>query len=109
MMPIITLHEKTEVMSHSAVREGHLERLRKYRHVRYMWVPFTKYCAVVTSNPVADAETNVLTLRLVGAYSNGTSYATMNGCSCWATSFFFLSVFKRSRKFCRAIAVFGEG
>lgn len=29
----------------------HVERLRRYRHVRYMWVPYTNTVVTVVSNP----------------------------------------------------------
>ena len=31
--------------------KGHVERLRTYRHVRYMWVPYTNTVVTVVSNP----------------------------------------------------------
>eukprot|EP00397_Hematodinium_sp_SG-2012_P031732 GEMP01033722.1.p1 GENE.GEMP01033722.1~~GEMP01033722.1.p1 ORF type:complete len:481 (-),score=90.59 GEMP01033722.1:628-2070(-) len=62
-MPKVYLHEKAEVLSHAAVRQGHLDRLSRYRHVRYMWIPLTKYCVVVTSNPCERPLDNVISVE----------------------------------------------
>jgi len=53
-VPAFKLRENVQVMSHAQVRQTHMERLRKYRHVRYMWMPLTKQCVVVTCGPVGD-------------------------------------------------------
>lgn len=80
------LRETTTVMSHAAVRQGHLARLREYRHVRYMWIPLTKYCVVVTSNVCEAPLENVVTLegdidavraRGLGVRSTTTNWAVL--------------------------------
>ncbi|CAK9003673.1 4-lactone dehydrogenase, partial [Durusdinium trenchii] len=46
------LAEDTVVMSREEIEQGHSDRLRRNRHVRYMWIPFTDSAVVVTSNPL---------------------------------------------------------
>ena len=43
------------VTTREEVRAGHAERLQSYRHVRYMWFPYTDKVYVDVSNPAAVA------------------------------------------------------
>ena len=47
-VPRFKLKETHSVLSRREVREGHRERLAKYRHVRYHWIPFTDRGVVTT-------------------------------------------------------------
>jgi len=38
----------------------HYERLKHYRHVRYMWIPYTPTVVAVVSNPVDPATDDVI-------------------------------------------------
>jgi L-galactono-1,4-lactone dehydrogenase len=49
-VPCYTLHEKTYCSTAEEVRRNHAELLRTYRHVRYMWVPYTETVVVVVSD-----------------------------------------------------------
>jgi hypothetical protein len=55
-VPLHWLEERTEVMTRSQVQQGHRERLRNHRHVRYMWIPYEDVVVVVTSNECRPAE-----------------------------------------------------
>jgi L-galactono-1,4-lactone dehydrogenase len=50
-VPRYLLHEKTFVLSRKQLREQHLELLESFKHVRYMWLPYTDSVVVVGSNP----------------------------------------------------------
>lgn len=50
-MPKHSLHEHTFSLSQDKVLAEHYYRLRHYRHVRYMWLPYTQDVVVVVSNP----------------------------------------------------------
>lgn len=52
-VPAHKLVEKTQVMTRAQIRDGHVERLKQNRHVRYMWLPYTGSAVVVTSNPAS--------------------------------------------------------
>jgi len=49
-IPRFSLHERTYCSSVAEVRKHHAELLRTYRHVRYMWIPYTDTVVVVVSN-----------------------------------------------------------
>lgn len=50
-IPQLFLKEETKVYDHSGIIRGHYARLRDYRHVRYMWIPYTNVVVSVISNP----------------------------------------------------------
>lgn len=52
-VPRYTLHEKLYCTSVSELRKNHAELLQKYRHVRYMWIPYTDSVVVVVSDVAA--------------------------------------------------------
>ncbi len=60
-VPRHRLHERTFVVdSYEQLRATHADRLRRFRHVRYMWLPYTGgKVVVVVSDPVDDAEADV--------------------------------------------------
>ena len=43
------------VATREEVRAGHAERLQSYRHVRYLWLPYTDKVYVDVSNPTEVA------------------------------------------------------
>jgi len=49
-VPRYTLHERTYCSSVEALRRDHSELLKTYRHVRYMWIPYTDTVVVVVSD-----------------------------------------------------------
>lgn len=49
-IPQYTLHEKTYCCTVAEVRKQHAALLQDYRHVRYMWIPYTDTVVVVVSN-----------------------------------------------------------
>jgi L-galactono-1,4-lactone dehydrogenase len=51
-IPRHSLLEHTYTASVQTIGDGHYERLANYRHVRYMWLPYTGRTVVVVSNPV---------------------------------------------------------
>jgi L-galactono-1,4-lactone dehydrogenase len=59
-IPCLELLEVTQVCDRNADHlsvSAHVERLRNFRHVRYMWVPYTDTVVTVVSNPVSTATT----------------------------------------------------
>lgn len=58
------LAEHTQLMSHSAVLRGHAARLGAHRHVRYMWLPYTEACVVVTADPLESCPPGTATTVL---------------------------------------------
>ena len=56
-IPKMALKEETIVFpQHSKLSSsGHIQRLKDYRHVRYMWIPWTETVVSVVSNPVEEA------------------------------------------------------
>ena len=53
-IPKLCLFEQSFVSERNKVFIGHLRRLRSYRHVRYMWIPYTDSVVVVVSSPSDD-------------------------------------------------------
>merc|ERR1719387_1002314 len=49
-VPRYTLHERTYTTTVSELRKRHAELLQTYRHVRYMWIPYTDTVVVVVSD-----------------------------------------------------------
>merc|ERR1712241_1640138 len=49
-IPKYTLHERTYCTTVEDLRKNHARLLQTYRHVRYMWVPFTDTIVVVVSD-----------------------------------------------------------
>ena len=45
------LEEITETRDIHQIRSHHIDLLRDYRHVRYMWIPYTNQVVVAKSNP----------------------------------------------------------
>merc|ERR1712151_1136915 len=52
-IPRYTLHEKTYCTNVADLRKNHARLLQTYRHVRYMWVPYTDTVVVVVSDIAA--------------------------------------------------------
>lgn len=50
-IPQLSLREETTVYNHQSIVSSHYSRLRDYRHVRYMWIPYTDVVVSVISNP----------------------------------------------------------
>lgn len=46
------LQEDTYLLHHSEIVKKHETLLQNYRHVRYHWLPYTKYAIVTVCNPV---------------------------------------------------------
>jgi len=58
-VPQYTLHERTYCTTVPELRRSHKELLQTYRHVRYMWIPYTDTVVVVVSDvakPSAQAK-----------------------------------------------------
>jgi L-galactono-1,4-lactone dehydrogenase len=53
-VPAHRLVETTRVVTRAEARAGHAARLRRHRHVRYMWIPYEDAVVVVTCDPVAN-------------------------------------------------------
>ena len=54
-IPQMNLLEESSVCDRSDMDVAdHVNRLRSYRHVRYMWVPYTNTVVTVVSNPTTD-------------------------------------------------------
>jgi L-galactono-1,4-lactone dehydrogenase len=49
-IPRYTLHERLYCTTVDELRKNHAELLRTYRHVRYMWIPYTDTVVVVVSD-----------------------------------------------------------
>merc|ERR1719343_389171 len=49
-VPQYTLHERTYTTTVDELRRDHNRLLKTYRHVRYMWVPYTETIVVVVSD-----------------------------------------------------------
>lgn len=49
-VPQYTLHERTYSTTVDEVRKDHARLLQTYRHVRYMWIPYTDSVVVVVSD-----------------------------------------------------------
>ncbi len=58
------LVEHTSVLSFDEVRAGHAQRLRDFRHVRYMWIPYANACVVITCNEVSAEEADTVKAAL---------------------------------------------
>ena len=54
-VPAHRLVETTRVLTRAEVRRGHAQRLRRHRHVRYMWIPYEDAVVVVTCDPLVEA------------------------------------------------------
>lgn len=48
--PRYSLHEKTYSTTVTELRKNHASLLQRYRHVRYMWIPYTDTVVVVVSD-----------------------------------------------------------
>ncbi len=51
-IPSLNLHEQTFASTRENIAIGHNRRLAEYRHVRYMWIPYTTTVIGVVSNPI---------------------------------------------------------
>jgi len=49
-VPSYTLHERMYTTSVAELRKNHSQLLKTYRHVRYMWIPYTDVVVVVVSD-----------------------------------------------------------
>lgn len=49
-VPSYTLHEKLYTTTVDELRQNHAELLQTYRHVRYMWIPYSDTVVVVVSD-----------------------------------------------------------
>ncbi|OLP99557.1 L-galactono-1,4-lactone dehydrogenase, mitochondrial [Symbiodinium microadriaticum] len=59
VIPRYTLHERTYCVTYDELERDHKRLLQTYRHVRYMWVPYTDTIVVVVSDvaePGAEAK-----------------------------------------------------
>jgi L-galactono-1,4-lactone dehydrogenase len=56
-IPKHTLHENTTIFNKNSIEPMHNQRLQDFRHVRYMWIPYTDTVVSVTSNMVAPTQT----------------------------------------------------
>jgi L-galactono-1,4-lactone dehydrogenase len=52
-IPQLSLREETTLFDRETIERLHYERLRDYRHVRYMWIPYTPTVVSVVSNPTS--------------------------------------------------------
>jgi L-galactono-1,4-lactone dehydrogenase len=50
-IPQLSLREETTLFDRNTIHQSHYRRLRDYRHVRYMWIPYTPTVVSVVSNP----------------------------------------------------------
>lgn len=53
-IPRLDLVEHTNIKTRSTISKGHRDRLGKYRHVRYMWIPYADTVVQITTNPYPD-------------------------------------------------------
>ena len=51
-IPSLDLVEHTNIKTRKTISCGHRDRLGKYRHVRYMWVPYSDTVVQITTNPL---------------------------------------------------------
>ncbi len=51
-VPRHKLLERTAVLSREEVRSRHNRLLRRYKHLRYMWIPYEDAVVVVACNPI---------------------------------------------------------
>ena len=59
-IPSLNLHEQTFASARENIIIGHNRRLTEYRHVRYMWIPYTTTVIGVVSNPIDAASTQLI-------------------------------------------------
>lgn len=59
-MPQTNLHEQMTTFTRDSIAKDHKNRLTKYRHVRYMWIPYTDCVVSVVSNPTTSPEMSSL-------------------------------------------------
>lgn len=61
-IPEITLREETAVLDRTKIdTQAHIDRLKSFRHVRYMWVPYTNTVVSVVSNPTTATDVSTPT------------------------------------------------
>ncbi len=51
-VPRHKLLERTAVLSREEVRSRHKRLLKRYKHLRYMWIPYEDAVVVVACNPI---------------------------------------------------------
>jgi L-galactono-1,4-lactone dehydrogenase len=56
-IPCLNLLEQTWTTQRNSIGVGHYDRLKKFRHVRYMWIPLTPTVVVVVSDPTTEVST----------------------------------------------------
>lgn len=55
-IPQHKLKETTQMFTTQTIETAHNNRLKTFRHVRYMWIPFTPHVVSVVSNPVSTPD-----------------------------------------------------
>ena len=72
-VPEITLVETTSILDREVFAvEEHIERLKNYRHVRYMWIPYTNTVVNVISNPTQPSPTTGTASTTAGTVGDST-------------------------------------
>ncbi len=51
-VPRHKLLERTAVLSRGEVRSRHRRLIKRYKHLRYMWIPYVDAVVVVACNPI---------------------------------------------------------
>jgi L-galactono-1,4-lactone dehydrogenase len=91
-IPQMNLLEESSVCDRSDMDvTDHVNRLRSYRHVRYMWVPYTNTVVTVVSNPTTD-----VTLTPADLMANAEN---QSGNSCCLTLYFATCDHGEQKKF----------
>lgn len=75
-IPSLNLHEQTFASTRSNISIGHNRRLSEYRHVRYMWIPYTTTVVGVVSNPIDDKGTSMIKSKLNNNSNSNSKDAT---------------------------------
>eukprot|EP01041_Mallomonas_annulata_P002708 gene2708-5330_t len=60
-IPTFNLEETTFQTTRNDIQKDHMRRLRSYRHVRYMWYPYSNHVIAVVSNPTNENTTSTTT------------------------------------------------
>lgn len=74
-IPEIHLREETTILDRMKIdNTAHIHRLKSYRHVRYMWIPYTNTVVNVVSNPntTASSTTAIATTESMSTGSTDT-------------------------------------
>lgn len=73
-IPRMDLVEHTNIKKRSTISRGHRDRLGKYRHVRYMWIPYSDTVVQITTNPYPEG---VLKAEVRNNRTNGKQTAAL--------------------------------